>query len=1172
MKISDLKKESLQNLSPDLFSQHHISSFNQFLQGGLEEIISGMSPTKVLSSQIKCPIGDIQFWLKGISIGTPSRKPYEARLTRRTYSVPLQTNLMVLVDGKDLHSQTVSLGDIPLMLKSQNCLLTETTEPLENLHEDEKEPGGYFIINGLEKILRNIIIPRKNYAIAEERGSFSNQQKSFSDYAVFMKCAGPGYKVKTINLHYTVDGNVFLGLRIRKILMFPVCVIFKALLELSDTKLLQLLSFPGDDTAAFRAMFMIEDLRKRGLGDQQACLKYLGMLMRDLLGFRDTQETDEEVGQIFLDKFILIQIPDNQPMEKAKTLAFMVKKLWMLAGGKIMSDNMDSMVNQEILTSGHIYGAFVGEKIEELMHSAKFKFIKDMNKRKEPEKLFEVLVSAIDSQRFALFKKIEYFLATGNLKSHTGLDLKQTTGFAIIAERLNNARFWSHLRSVHRGSYFVEMKTTKVRKLLPGSWGYLCPVHTPDGSLCGLLNHLALGCSIQTRTIFLDSRDKTVLIRVLNDLGMIEDYFGEFDLAETVPVILDGCVLGIIGKKSAPEFAFSVRNLLKCGKLKRKNSANYRQDRNINILESLSDELLEILENMSVTSTCDATLGQDQVIYPQFPGVFLSLSEGRPLRKVFNLRTKLPETIDALEQSYLLVATNEKECSPLHSHCEINIDFVLNDLACQIPFLIHNQSPRNMYQCQMAKQTMGSSSLAQTYRADNKMYRLYTPQDPLVASSSFQNLGFTDFPSGVNAVVAVLSYTGYDIEDAMIINKSAYERGFMHGCVTKTLQVDFGKKDGPKKPSGKFLFQNEEYRTQYEQVSRSAVKIDPNLEEPFYQAETSKTDIDGLPKIAEKVVSGNQYLVYNDLSTHTNKRKYYKASEPAYIESVCINSAPENAECSSANIKMRLPRNPVTGDKFSSRHGQKGVMSFLWPQKDMPFSEQGICPDIIINPNAFPSRMTIGMLIESLTGKNCALRGEKIRSDAFEPCDWKSVATKLQEKGFNRLGTELLYSGVYGVTMKAEIYQGLVYYQRLRHMVKDKAQARATGPIDALTRQPVKGRKKGGGIRFGEMERDALIAYGVASILKERLMESSDVSTGFVCSICGDLLAAFEKNNELFKRKDLKCSMCENQQQGKVTKVEIPYILRYLTNELAAMNIRLKFDLGPNVIESQVAY
>ena len=1158
--LAQLKESSLQNLSPSLYSTHHINSFDAFLQTGLQEIIQSMSPLKIQASQVKCPMNEIQFWLKGISIGTPSMRPYESRLSRRTYTVPWQSNLMVLVDGKDLHSQTISLGEIPLMLKTRNCLLRNSGESLLDLKEDEQEPGGYFIINGLEKILRNIIIPRKNFAIAEERGSFSNQQKSFSDFAVFMKCAGQGYRVKTINLHYTVDGNVFLGLRIRKILMFPVCIIFKALVDLSDAKLLQLLSIPGDETAAFRAIFMVEDLHKRGLGDRVSCLRYLGVLMRDLIGFRDSTESDEEVGQAFLDRYILIQIEENKPFEKAKTLAFMVKKLWMLAEGRIKSDNMDSMVNQEVLTSGQIYGAFVAEKIEELMQAAKFKFVKDMNKRKEPEKLVEVLAAAVDSMKGSLFKKIEYFLATGNLKSPSGLDLKQTTGFAIIAERLNNARFWSHLRSVHRGSYFVEMKTTKVRKLLPGSWGFLCPVHTPDGTLCGLLNHLSLGCFIQTTRVFLSSEQRMVLVRVLNDLGMVEEHFGEFDFKSTVPVVLDGQVLGVVGRKGAEEFCQSVRNLLKCGHLK-KHEDDFAQERNIRTLNAIPDSLLELLAQLSVTSTCGATLGQEEVSHPQFPGVFLSLSEGRPLRKVFNLRTNLPETIDALEQSYLLIATKESEIQNLHTHCEINIDFILNDLACQIPFLVHNQSPRNMYQCQMAKQTMGSSSLAQTYRADNKMYRLYTPQDPLVASSSFDRLGFTDFPSGVNAVVAVLSYTGYDIEDAMIINKSAYERGFMHGCVTKTVQVDFGKKDGPKKPSGTFLFQNEDYRSKFEQMSRMAFQADPSPEDMLRESDDAKTDIDGLPKVAEKLTSGNQYLVYNDTATHSNKRKFYKSSEPAIIESVSINSAIENADCSSANIKLRLPRNPVTGDKFSSRHGQKGVMSFLWPQKDMPFTEQGVCPDIIINPNAFPSRMTIGMLIESLAGKTCALRGEKFRSDAFEPCDWKQVASKLQTHGFNHLGTELLYSGVYGVTMKAEIYQGLVYYQRLRHMVKDKAQARATGPIDALTRQPVKGRKKGGGIRFGEMERDALVAYGVAGILKERLLESSDLSTGFVCSSCGDLLAAFEKNNELFKRKDLTCMFCDKQNPGKVHKIEIPYILRYLTNELAAMNIRMKFDL-----------
>ena len=1160
MKISDLKAEQIASLSPGLYSRHHIASFNELLDRGLKTIIQKQSEIHIAPKLVKTPISSIKFWLEGVSVGAPWLKPFEARLGSRTYSAPLQTNLMIMLGDSEVHSQSVTLGEIPIMLMSKNCLLTEHEGRLEELKEDNKEPGGYFIVNGLEKILRNIIVPRKNYVIAESRPTFSNQHKSYSDYAVFMKCSGAGYRCQSIHLHYSVDGNIFMGLRIGKVLVIPVMVVFKALVDYSDAKLLQLLGADLNAAASFRALYMIEDLRRRGLNDQSDCLKYLGVLMRDLLGFRDSKISDSEVGQAFLSRHVMIQIESTRASEKARALAFMIKKLWTFVEGQCLPDNMDSMVNQEILTSGHLYGAFLAEKIRELMQAAKFKFIKDMNRRKEPDNAVQILISALDSQKHVLAKKIEYFLATGNLKSHSGLDLKQTSGFAIIAERLNNARFWSHLRSIHRGAYFVEMKTTKVRKLLPDCWGYLCPVHTPDGSLCGLLNHLSLGCMPQSKFIFLNREQRVLLTRVLNDCGMIEDFFARFDLLETVPVILDGQVLGVVPIRGVDDFTNELRSILKCGFLVKKHARLFRTQKNQGLLKNLPNSFLEICQNLSITSTCKSALGLKGVSAPQFPGVFLSLSEGRPLRKVFNLTDRLPEMIDPLEQSYLLIATNEKEISSLHTHCEINVDFVLNDLACQIPFLVHNQSPRNMYQCQMAKQTMGSSTFAETYRADTKMYRLYAPQDPIVASTTHSQLGFDDFPSGVNAVVAVLSYTGYDIEDAMIINKAAYERGFMHGVVTKTLQTNFGKKDGPKKPHGSLLFQNEEYTERLEGLSRARDFDDGNQEE--YDS-TIKVDVDGLPKVGVQLRRGDEYFKYVEKSTHSTKRKFYKDAEAAYVESVSLSSAPENPKCSAVNVKLRYPRNPVTGDKFSSRHGQKGVMSMLWPQRDMPFNEQGLSPDIIINPNAFPSRMTIGMLIESLVSKTSALKGTTYRGDSFKPCDWKDVAKDLHSAGFNRLGTELLYSGVYGVPMKAEIYQGIVYYQRLRHMVKDKAQARATGPTDALTRQPVKGRKKGGGIRFGEMERDALIAYGVAEILNDRLKECSDKSDGFVCEICGDLLAAFEQNNELFKRTEMKCLFCQQRgSKGRVRKVQIPYILRYLTSELAAMNIRLKFSLS----------
>lgn len=278
---------------------------------------------------------------------------------------------------------------------------------------------------------------------------------------------------------------------------------------------------------------------------------------------------------------------------------------------------------------------------------------------------------------------------------------------------------------------------------------------------------------------------------------------------------------------------------------------------------------------------------------------------------------------------------------------------------------------------------------------------------------------------------------------------------------------------------------------------------------------------------------------------------------------------------------IRYSRNPVIGDKFSSRHGQKGVLSVLWPHEDMPFTEQGIVPDIIINPHAFPSRMTMGMLIESLAGKNGSLEGRFQTTKTFEKYEDDDViqhfGSELLKNGYNYYGNETMYSGIFGNQMKVDIFIGLVYYQRLRHMVSDKSQARATGPYDALTHQPVKGRKKHGGIRFGEMERDSLLAHGAAFCLNDRLMKCSDYSEGYVCKKCGSILSCY-LNREILKTQNpissgqdqqkfsvnekVYCRVCDDYE---CRKVALPYVLRYMTNELAAMNIKMNFHLEPNV-------
>jgi DNA-directed RNA polymerase I subunit RPA2 len=315
----------------------------------------------------------------------------------------------------------------------------------------------------------------------------------------------------------------------------------------------------------------------------------------------------------------------------------------------------------------------------------------------------------------------------------------------------------------------------------------------------------------------------------------------------------------------------------------------------------------------------------------------------------------------------------------------------------------------------------------------------------------------------------------------------------------------------------------------------------------------------------------------------------FKDNESARVDNIRLMSDEKNSTNNvQVGFTIRYPRNPVIGDKFSSRHGQKGVMSVLWPQEDMPFTESGITPDVIINPHAFPSRMTIGMLIESLAAKGGSLNGKFIDIKSFEKYEDDDIidyfGKQLVHHGYSYYGSENMYSGIFGDEMKVDIYLGVVYYQRLRHMVSDKSQARALGPIDVLTHQPVKGRKKQGGIRFGEMERDSLLAHGASFCLNDRLMKCSDYSEGYVCNKCGSIISSY-LNKEIRKQERVidgssqdsglhynintavYCRVCDLYD---CKKVAIPYVLRYMTNELAGMNIKMKFQLDTDLVQEGI--
>ena len=698
----------------------------------------------------------------------------------------------------------------------------------------------------------------------------------------------------------------------------------------------------------------------------------------------------------------------------------------------------------EIVLGGHLYLQLLKEKLGDFLTILKSVILRAARLKGPAFSLTPGAMSQFATKTGTLEKPLENFLGTGNLPSKTGLGLMQDKGLTIMAENINRTRYMSHFRAIHRGAFFTEMRTTEVRALLPDAWGFVCPVHTPDGSPCGLLNHLATSVEVVTHL-----SDVTKLPAVLHQLGLmpVASLDTTTDLTNTYDVQLDGRLLGWVEKAKVREMSEKLRML------------------KVNPADSRVPEMTEIV------------LVPEREIPGQYPGLFIFTGAARLMRPVYNLAHNCIEYVGTFESVYLDICIREREAYPgLTTHMEIRPTSFLSNLACTIPLPDFNQSPRNMYQCQMMKQTMSTPIHNWHLNSETKIYRLQTPTSPFFRPAHYDFINMDDYPMGTNAIVAVISYTGYDMEDAMIINKMSFERGFCAGMIYKAEFVDLREKAGRRKGD------------KSDDVGLYFVRdpTKPELERTL--------DKDGLPRPGTFLQEGDPLYCYFTREESKFIVATYKYKEAVYVDHVklCSNdtgTSMKNRVC----IAFRVPRNPSVGDKFASRAGQKGICSQKWPCEDLPWTSNGLFPDIVFNPHGFPSRMTIAMMIENMAGKAGAVHGLCQDATPFtfsEDPDNEAIdyfARQLEQAGYNYYGTETLYSGVSGVEMKAEIFFGIIHYQRLRHMVSDKFQVRSTGPIDCVTRQPVKGRKKGGGVRFGEMERDSLLSHGATFLLQVRL-------------------------------------------------------------------------------------
>lgn len=1091
---------SAEDQSKDLceFLSPHLDSFNWAVTSGLERLPEWILPQEFQRDDEESVLS---IRVTKLDLSKPHNDrgqkifPYMCRLAGTTYGGNLLIRLQVRYGDLPPHETSVICDNIPIMVNSCMCHLRELSPSEKTLYyEEETESGGYFVAGGYDKLLRLLILNRQNYVFAIKRESYLSRGNNFTPYATSFRSMAPDCSSVTTNVHYLSTGNMMVLFPIQRRMFFvPLPLVLRALIEVDDKSIY--LAITNDKKDSFYTDRVIAMLRyaqadERPLLTQAQTRDHIGALFARAIQ-APRHYNNDQVCQLLLDRYLFPHLTGKHPRSKFNLLIFMAKRLLELVKGDVIPDNMDAISFHELLTPGTLWLAVLSDGISDFLRQSMFQISKTESLNFSD---FKTIDTVFNKNCKTVEKKLRYLFSTGQIRGNSTLGLSQVDGLSIIAERINYMRYLAHFRSVHRGAFFTTMKTTAVRKLLPESWGFMCPVHTPDGGLCGLLTHLARQCKVVCGV----EKGAKESIEILTSNGMVP-----FFISDGCPCIVDGEVVGYVPE---PLSELCVREL-------KKSRAEGR--------------IAETAEIVSLPSG-----GFTRSIY-----VFTN--QQRMMRPVVNMKTDKIEFIGPLEQIFMLIDAYPKDDQrgdheSKATYCEVDKTSMLSLVASLTPFSDFNQSPRNMYQCQMAKQTMGYPQHNECAKTESKTYHVHYPQLPIVRNSTQDSHGLLDFPLGTNAVVAVLSYTGYDMEDALILNKASVERGFGHGCIYKTHR--YIAKDI--EPNG--IFSN----------VRDGNVIDSELDE------------DGFPFVGSHLHQGSKILRVVNTKDQKERIMRYKDSEEGVVDQV-IAAYDENGFASSVILKFRMNRTPTIGDKFSSRHGQKGVFSFPWPEENMPFTGTGLRPDVIINPHAFPSRMTIGMLIESMCGKLQASETcQPFDATPFQYSEKKrateEIGEKLVQRGFNYYGNEVLYSGITGEQFKADIFFGVVYYQRLRHMVGDKYQVRATGRINNITRQPLKGRKKGGGIRLGEMERDGLLGHGVSFLLRDRFMWCSDGCVAHLCKRCGSFMFTQSKKNS-HQYEEKYCSFCKT--HDKIVPIFIPYVLRYLVAEFAAMNIRVNFEL-----------
>ena len=1114
-----LSKEDVNTLLKAFFKEkglvrQHLDSYNEFIDHGLQEIIDevGEIPIEVPECPYTVKLGQVwiidpQTRISGPYVtevdGTKHEiYPIEARLRNLTYAAPIALEMTPVVDGREQDTELVFIGNIPVMLKSKLCFLSQLSrEELIAVGEDPDDPGGYFIVNGSERVIVAMedLAPNRIIVDIDEKGATPVYQAKLFSTTV-------GFRAR-IELKMKSDGALYVtmpGVPTE----VPFVIVMRALGLESDKEIAEAVSLDEEIQSELEPSFE----KAIGVDTVREAILYIG----NRVAHGQVEEYRIQKAEQAIDKNFLPHLgrTSQSRRDKAIFLGEMACRVIELKLGRRKPDDKDHFKNKRLRLAGPL--------LADLFRVAFRNLVRDIKYQLERIGVKGPIITVSAAVRPGIItERLQHALATGNWG-------RGRVGVTQLLDRTNYLSTLSHLRRL-QSPLSRSQPNFEARDLHSTHWGRLCPNETPEGSNCGLVKNLALSASISVGV------NPEKIKQVLFSMGVTPVYEANETLKRYgAKVFVDGTIIGYCAtpEKVVKEFR------------QRRRMGEISTEVNIAYFSKEHGEREEIYVNCDEGRVRRPLIIVENGVPKLQPEHIERIARGEWSWEDL-VKNGIIEYLDAEEEENAYVAISAEELTPEHTHLEIATHTILGICASTIPYAEHNQSPRNSYQAAMAKQALGIFATNFPLRVDSRAHILHYPQTPLVETALMEVMGYNLRPSGQNCIVAVLSYEGYNMEDALIFNKASIERGLGRSTFYRIYEAECRQYMGGLKD--KFVipepgirgFRGEQYYRLLEpdgiisleaQVAGGDVLIG-RTSPPRFLEEYKEFEVKG-PSMRDTSVD-------------------MRPSETGIVDAVFITESGEGSKL--VKVRVRDQRIPELGDKFASRHGQKGVIGLIVPQEDMPFTEDGIVPDIIINPHAIPSRMTIGQFIESIAGKVAAMRGKPVDGTPFSNEKAEDLRKALIKLGFSHTGKEVFYNGVTGEKFVADVFVGIVYYQKLHHMVADKIHARARGQVQMLTRQPTEGRDRGGGLRFGEMERDCLIGHGAAMLLRDRLLEESDKYTLYVCENCG-YIAYYD-----LKQRKYVCRLCED--KAKISPVIISYAFKLLLQELMSLCIAPKLKL-----------